>query len=396
MPDEELSKLAETGGLRKNLDAQVKRMLADKKSEAFLQNFPGQWLQVRDVEGISIDERTVLARDSGEDKELLRANEERRALFAKLEQLPEAERQKEFEKLRGQFRNRRRFGPPAVELNGELRRAMRLETEKLFEYIVRDDRPVLDLVDSDYTFLNERLAKHYGIDGVKGPEMRKVELPKDSPRGGVLTQGSVLVVTSNPTRTSPVKRGLFVLDTLLGMPTPPPPADIPQFEESEKAFKDHDPTTREILQVHRENALCRSCHARMDPLGLALENFNALGMWRTTERKQPLDVAGQLVTGEQFTGIKELKQILKTRHKDDFYRCLTEKLMTYALGRGPEYYDVEAVDRVVERLEKEDGHFSALIMGVIESAPFQKVRRPEPPPVPPPAQASTAQPSTAQ
>ena len=396
MPDEELLRLAQRGELRRNMAQQVKRMLADRRAQAFLENFPGQWLQVRDVDGISIDERTVLARDSGEDKDMLRAQEERRALFAKIEQLPEAERQKEFEKIRSQSRNRRRFGPPAVELNGELRRAMRLETEKMFEYIVREDRPVLDLVDSDYTFLNERLARHYGIEGVKGNEVRKVELPKDSPRGGVLTQGAVLVVTSNPTRTSPVKRGLFVLDNMLGTPTPPPPADIPQFEESEKAFKDHDPTTREILQVHRENALCRSCHARMDPLGLALENFNALGMYRTTERKQPLDVGGQLVTGEQFNGIKELKQILKTKRKGDFYRCLTEKMMTYALGRGPEYYDVEAVDRVVERLEKEDGHFSALMMGVIESAPFQKVRKPEPAPVPQPAQASAAQTSTPQ
>jgi hypothetical protein len=397
MPDEELSKLAETGGLRKNLDAQVKRMLADKKSEAFLQNFPGQWLQVRDVEGISIDERSVLARDSGDDKQMQRDQEERRALFAKIEKLPEAERQKEFEKLRGQFRNRRRFGPPAVQLDGELRRAMRRETEMCFEYVVREDRSVLDLIDSDYTFLNEKLAKHYGIDGVKGNEMRKVELPKDSPRGGVLTQGSTLVVTSNPTRTSPVKRGLFVLDNILGLPTPPPPADIPAFEESDKAAGDHAPTTREILQIHRENALCRSCHARMDPLGLALENFNALGMWRESERKQPLDVAGQLVTGEKFNGVRELKQILKTTRKDDFYRCLAEKVMTYALGRGPEYYDVEAVDRVVDRMNQNDGKFSAVVMGVIESAPFQRQRRANPsdekPPAPPAAQAS-AQSST--
>jgi hypothetical protein len=378
MPDEELTKLAEKGELRKNLDAQVKRMLADRKSEAFLQNFPGQWLQVRDVDGISIDERSVLARDSGDDKQMARDQEERRALFAKIEKLPEAERQKEFEKLRGQFRNRRRFGPPAVQLDGELRRAMRRETEMSFEYVVREDRSVLDLIDSDYTFLNEKLAKHYGIDGVKGNEMRKVELPKDSPRGGVLTQGSVLVVTSNPTRTSPVKRGLFVLDNLLGLPTPPPPADIPAFEESDKASNDHAPTTREILQIHRENALCRSCHARMDPLGLALENFNALGMWRETERKQPLDVAGQLVSGEKFTGIRELKQILKTTRKDDFYHCLAEKVLTYALGRGPEYYDVEAIDRIVDRMKQNDGRFSAVVMGVIESAPFQKQRRANP------------------
>ena len=388
MPDQQLFDLAEKGELRRNLRDQVKRMLADKRSEAFLQNFPGQWLQLRDVEGISIDERSVLARDSGEDKEMARQQEERRRLFAEIEKLPEAERQKEFEKIRGQFRNRRRFGPPAVELSGDLRRAMRRETEMLFEHIVRDDRSVLDLIDSDYTFLNERLAKHYGVPGVEGDRMRKVELPKDSPRGGVLTHGSVLVVTSNPTRTSPVKRGLFVLDNLLGTPTPPPPADIPQFEEAEKGF-DHDPTTREILESHRANSLCRSCHARMDPLGLALENFNALGMWRESERKQPLDVGGTLVTGEKFNGIRELKQILKTNRRTDFYTCLTEKVMTYALGRGTEYYDVEAVDQIVKKLEKEEGKFSALIAGVIESAPFQKVRRSEPAPAQPPAQAST-------
>ena len=392
MPDQELIDLAAKGELRKNLQAQVKRLLADRRAEAFLQNFPGQWLQLRDVEGISIDERSVLARDSGDDKEMARQQEERRKLFAEVEMLPEDQRQKEFEKIRERFRNgnRRRFGPPAVELSGDLRRAMRRETEMLFEHIVKDDRSVLDLIDSDYTFLNEKLAKHYGIPGVDGDRMRKVELPKDSPRGGVLTHGSVLVVTSNPTRTSPVKRGLFVLDNLLGTPTPPPPADIPQFEEAEKNLADHDPTTREILESHRANTLCRSCHARMDPLGLALENFNALGMWRDTERKQPLDVAGNLVTGEKFNGIRELKQILKTTRKADFYHCLTEKLMTYALGRGTEYYDVEAIDQIVEKLDREDGRFSALITGVIESAPFQKVRKPESAPVEAPAQASTS------
>lgn len=391
MPDDELMQLASRHELRANLAAQVKRMMADKRSENFIKNFPGQWLQARDVDGISIDERSVLARDSGEDKEMQRQQEERRKQFARLETLPEAERQKEFEKIRAQFRNganRRRFGPPAVELNEELRRAMHRETEMFFEYVVRQDRSVLDFIDSDYTFLNARLAKHYGVAGVEGREMRRVELPKDSPRGGVLTQGSVLVVTSNPTRTSPVKRGLFILDNFLGTPTPPPPGDIPAFEEADKAFKDRDPTTREILQIHRDNALCRSCHARLDPLGLGFENFNALGMWRDTERKQPVDAAGKLVTGETFTGVKELKQILKTTRHTDFYHCLTEKLMTYALGRGLEYYDVEAVDQVVARLEKEDGKFSALIAGVIDSAPFQRKRTAPAAAPPPPAQAA--------
>src|SRR5206468_7065438 len=136
-------------------------------------------------------------------------------------------------------------------------------------------------------------------------------------------------------------RGLFVLDNLLGMPTPPPPADIPPFEEAEKGFKDHDPTTREILQVHRENALCRSCHARMDPIGLAFENFNALGMWRDKERKQPIETGGKLVTGESFESVGELKRLLATKHRLDYFRCVTEKLLTYAIGRGLEYYDAE-------------------------------------------------------
>jgi hypothetical protein len=205
--------------------------------------------------------------------------------------------------------------------------------------------------------------------------MRRVTLPEDHPRGGVLTHGSILIVTSNPTRTSPVKRGWFVLDNLLGAPPPPPPADIPQLEEAEKEFKDRQPTLRETLAAHRDKPLCASCHNRMDPLGLALENFNALGMWREKERGQTIDAAGRLITGETFQDIRELKGVLATRHRQDFYRCLTEKLLTYALGRGLEYYDVHTVDQIVARLEKENGRFSALLMGIVESAPFQKRRR---------------------
>jgi hypothetical protein len=388
MPDDELSGLADRGELRKNLPAQVKRMVADDRAKQFVTNFVGQWLQVRDVDGISIDERSVFARDSGEDRQLQKEQEERRALFAKLEALPEAERQKEFEKIRSQFRRRGRFQPPKVELNGGLRTAMRRESEMLFEHVLKEDKSVLDFVDSDYAFLNEKLAKLYGIDGVKGDEMRRVELPKDSPRGGVLTQAAVLVVTSNPTRTSPVKRGLFVLDNILGTPTPPPPADIPALEESEKGVTDHEPTTREILAIHRGKPLCASCHNRMDPLGLALESFNALGIWRDSERKQPLEVAGTLITGESFTGIRELKKILRNERKGDFYRCLTEKALTYALGRGLDYYDVDSVDRIVARLAGEEGRFSALVMGVVESAPFQKTRLPSPPDAEPAQQAN--------
>jgi hypothetical protein len=344
MPDEELIALAEKGELRKNLPTQVKRMIADPRSNQFVNNFTGQWLEVRDVPGIAINERAVFAREEKEPRPP------------------------------GGRRRRGNFKPPKAELDGGLRRAMARETEMYFAYIMKEDRSVLEMLDSDYTFLNERLAKHYGIPGVEGNEMRKVTLPKDSPRGGMLTQGSVLVVTSNPTRTSPVKRGLFVLDNFLGAPPAPPPPDLPTLEESRKEFKDHEPTLREMLEVHRAKPLCASCHDRMDPLGLAMDNFNALGMWRDQEGGQKIDSTGVLITGEPFKDIRELKNILATRHATDFYRCLTEKVLTYALGRGLEYYDVESVDQIIDRLEKNHGNFSALLDGVIESTPFQKRR----------------------
>ncbi len=237
---------------------------------------------------------------------------------------------------------------------------------------------MIELVDSNYTFLNAALAKHYGIDGVTGDEMRRVELPADSPRGGVLTQATMLAVTSNPNRTSPVKRGLFILENVLGYPAPPPPPpNVPLLEMAETGIHDHRPTVRELQERHRREPLCAACHARMDPLGLALENFNALGMWRDTENKQPIDASGTLLTGEKFDGIRQLKAIIKDQHRLDFYRCLTEKLLTYALGRGLEYYDEYTVDQIVERLDREQGKFSALLMGIIESAPFQKQRRPD-------------------
>ena len=204
--------------------------------------------------------------------------------------------------------------------------------------------------------------------------MRLVKLPGDSPRGGLLTMGAVLVVTSNPTRTSPVKRGIFILDNILGTPALPAPAGVPALEEAEKAFKDREPTLREMLAVHRDNALCRSCHSRMDPLGLGLENFNAMGMWRDKERGQAIEAAGVLATGEEFHDPRELKHVLRSAHATDFYRCLTEKVLTYALGRGMEAADTEAVDRIVEVLRKNGGKFSSLITGVIESAPFQERR----------------------
>jgi hypothetical protein len=274
------------------------------------------------------------------------------------------------------FRNFGNFRGPRTEMTPDLRRAMRQETEKTFDYIIRENRSLLELIDSDYTFLNERLARHYGLTNlnVTGDEMVLVKLPQGSPRGGVITHGSVLAVTSNPTRTSPVKRGLFVLDNLLGTPPPPPPPDIPPLEDAAKKMTDKKLTLRETLALHREQALCASCHNRMDPLGLALDNFNAMGMWRDQERGTVIDATGKLLSGESFTNITELKKILARNHATEFYRTITEKLLIYALGRGLEYYDVATVDAIVERLQKSNGRPSELLAGIIQSAPFQKTR----------------------
>jgi Protein of unknown function (DUF1592)/Protein of unknown function (DUF1588)/Protein of unknown function (DUF1587)/Protein of unknown function (DUF1585)/Protein of unknown function (DUF1595)/Cytochrome C oxidase, cbb3-type, subunit III len=374
MPDAELIVLAGKHKLRDNQRAQVARMLADSRAAEFVRNFVGQWLQARDIESVIINTFAVIARDQVPDPEA----EKRRARFRELNRKPPAEltdaEKKELQTARasffGSFRRFREF-----ELTGDLRRAMRRETEMLFEHVVKQDRPLLELLDSDYTFLNERLAKHYGIEGVKGDAMRLVKLPAANPRGGILTQGTVLAVTSNPDRTSPVKRGLYILDNILGSPPAPPPPNIPPLEDSAKKKNGRAPTVREAMVLHRSQASCAACHARMDPLGLALENFNALGRWRDKERTDPIDASGKLISGESFQGMAELKKILVERHRRDFYRCLTEKLLTYALGRGLEAYDVQAIDTIVDRIEKSDGHASALIAGVIESAPFQKRRR---------------------
>jgi hypothetical protein len=372
-PDDELFRLAREGKLRANQPAQVKRMLADSKSEALIRNFVGQWLQARDIDTVVIDPRAVLQREEKADPEAERLRNRFRELQRHQSDLNEAEK-KELEEVRTKFF--RSFRPPRVDFGGELRGAMRKESEKYFEYIVRNDRPLTELVDSDYTFLNERLARHYGVSGVSGDEMRKVTLPAGSPRGGILGQGTVLAVTSNPTRTSPVKRGLFVLDNILGMPPPPPPPNIPPLEDAAKDVKGHEPTLRETLEMHRAKPLCSSCHNRLDPLGLALDNFNAMGMWREKEHDQTIDVTGKLISGESFTNLIQLKKILVANHQRDFYRCLTEKLLTYALGRGLDYYDVGTVDNIVSQLERQDGHFSALLSGVVDSAPFQKRRNP--------------------
>jgi hypothetical protein len=340
MPDEMLYQLAAMGELRKNLPAQIDRMIRDERSGALVKNFAGQWLQSRDVDNVSINGAAVLERD------LIKVD------------LPE-----------GEF----------FSFLSSLRSAMRSEVEMLFQKLLKNDGSVISLLENDGTFLNEELANHYGVPGVKGEEMRWVKLPPSSPRGGVLTMGSTLAVTSNATRTSPVKRGVFILENILGTPPPPAPPDIPSLEASGKTNDGRDRPLREALAQHREMPLCASCHDRMDPLGLVLENFNAMGSWRDRECGQPIKaVPGKLITGETFVDVKELKHLLVTARRTDYYRCLTEKMLTYALGRGPEPCDITTTDGIVSELEKSDGKFSTLISGIIHSAPFQRRHRTPP------------------
>jgi hypothetical protein len=374
MPDDELFRVAGEGRLRQNLSAQVARMLADKRSDALVHDFTGQWLRGRDIAGAPLDPRSILAREEKSDPERARMRARFEELQDKTERgLTQAE-QSELAGIQADFQQKFKRHP-RVKFDSELRSAMRQETEDVFDYVLRQDRSLLELLDSDYTFLNQRLAAHYDITNVSGDEMRRVTLPPDSPRGGILTEGTMLVVTSNPTRTSPVKRGLFILDNILGTPPPPPPPNIPSLEDAAKGAANHALSLRATLALHRKDALCSSCHNRMDPLGLAFEHFNAMGMWRQSEFGEPIDATGTLTTGESFTSVKELKRILVTKHAKDFYRTLTEKMLTFALGRGLDYNDVETVDQIVARLEAANGRPSALLAGVVESAPFQKCRR---------------------
>ena len=367
MPDDELFRLATAGELRQRLPQQVQRLMSDRRSGEFIHNFVGQWLRTRDVTQIAVDPIVILGHQ--EEYEALRETfrERRRAPFGQKLSPEDEQIRKRFGELRA----------ISDRFNDEMRRAMRRETEMCVEYIVQEDRSLLELLDCDYTFVNDKLATLYDIPNVRGSDMRRVQLPEGSPRGGVLTHASMLWITSNPTRTSPVKRGLFVLENILGMPAPPAPAGVPDLEEAAKKLAGREPPLRELLAAHRESALCASCHSRMDPLGLALENFNALGMWREQEKQQPIDASGKLITGETFHDIRDLKKILRDRHATDFYRCVTEKMLVYALGRGLEETDEHTIDVIVRRLTDSGGKFSSLIQGVIESAPFQKQRNPK-------------------
>jgi hypothetical protein len=321
MPDEELFRHARQRTLRKSgvLEEQVRRMLQDLRSRALTDNFAGQWLQTRNLKGLTPDP----VRFPGFDE--------------------------------------------------KLRTAMQKETELFFESVVREDRSVLDFLDSDYTFLNERLAKHYGISGVKGDDFRKVTLTgaHRAARGGVLTQATVLAVTSNPTRTSPVKRGKWILENVLGTPPPPPPPGVDELKEGKDV--ELKGSLRQRMEQHRADPSCATCHQRMDPLGFGFENFDAVGAWRDKDGKHAIDPSGVLPGGQSFKGPAELKAILKGR-SDAFARCLAEKLLTYALGRGVERSDRCAVDEIARNLAREQYKFSALVIHIVKSDPFQKRR----------------------
>ena len=314
IPDEELLAAAERGELHrpKILEKQVRRMLADPRAGSLVENFAAQWLYLRNLDSFTPDLR----------------------LFP--------------------------------DFDDNLREAFRRETELHFEALLKEDRNVLDLLKADHTFLNERLAKHYGIPNVYGSQFRRVALGPDSQRGGLLRQGSVLTVTSYATRTSPVIRGHWILGNLLGTPPPPPPANVPDLKEN--TVSDSLPM-RARLAEHRANAACASCHNLMDPVGFALENFDAIGRWRVAEDGLPVDASGGFPDGSKFTGVAGLEAGL-LRHPELFVGTMTEKLLTFALGRGIEEHDAPAVRRIVQDAKGAGNRFSSVIIGIVNSTPF--------------------------
>ncbi len=323
MPDQALMATAADGSLLKDdvLAGQTRRMLNDPRSVAFVENFSGQWLQLRALGSVAID----------------------RARFP--------------------------------EYDEQLRAAMATEATLFFGDVLRSDRSVLEFIDCRETFLNGRLAKFYGVPGVEGDEFRRVTLPADSPRGGVLTMGAVLTLTSNTTRTSPVKRGLFVLDQILGAPPPPPPADVPPLEQA--GMTDPNATVRERLAIHVANASCAACHNRLDPLGLAFEHFDAIGHWRDTENGKPIDSSGTLPGGMALNGSADLKRVLLDR-SDQFIEALCAKVLTYALGRGMEPFDRPAVRQIAQRTRSQGDRLTALIESVVLGESFRTCRGREP------------------
>jgi hypothetical protein len=248
-----------------------------------------------------------------------------------------------------------------------LRIAMQQETEKFFHSVVVEDRSVLEFLDADFSFLNERLAKHYGISGISGEAFQRVMLT-DGRRGGVLTHASILTLTSNPTRTSPVKRGKWILENILGTPPPPPPPDVPDLEETKEAIAKG--TLRERMQQHRANPNCATCHERMDTLGFGFENFDAIGGWRSNDGKFTIDASGVLPDGKKFSGPAELKKILKSTKANEFRRCLTEKLLTYALGRGIGPGDRPTVEAISQTVAANGNRMERLVLEIVQSDAF--------------------------
>ena len=264
--------------------------------------------------------------------------------------------------------------PETRDFNDNLRQSFRRETELLFESIMREDRNVVDLLNADYTYVDERLAEHYGIPGVYGSRFRRVTLPDDS-RRGVLGQGSILLVTSVATRTSPVARGKWVLENILGTSAPLPPPNVPALPEDATSAKVV--SVREKMEAHRKNPVCASCHKIMDPIGFSLENFDLTGKWRSTDAGIPIDSSSQMVDGTKLSGPASLRLALLSR-SDVFVSTLTEKLMTYAVGRGLKYYDMPAVRAITRAAGRNDDHFSSIVLGIVKSAPFQmKMKPPE-------------------
>ena len=315
IPDDELLDVVAAGTLHEPavLERQVRRMLADARSRALVTNFASQWLRLRNLAAISPDMR----------------------LFP--------------------------------DFDDNLRQAFRQETELFFESILREDRSAIDLLHANYTFVNERLAKHYGIPHVYGSRFRRVTLDGDRMRGGLLRHASILTVTSYATRTSPVIRGKFVLENILGVPPPPPLPDVPALKDN---TVDGNLSVRKRLAEHRSNATCAACHNLMDPVGLSLEKFDAIGRRRTVEGETPIDASGSLPDGSQFADVHGLEQAL-LKHPEIFVGTLAEKLLTYALGRGVEYYDAPAIREIVRQARPEDFRMSSLILGIVKSTPFQ-------------------------
>ena len=295
------------------LDQQVRRMLADSRSQALVDNFANQWLKLGKLAGV----------------------------------VPDVDAFPDFDE--------------------NLRDAMLQETDLFIGSQLREDRSVMELLTAKYTFVNDRLARHYGIPDIYGNHFRRVTF-SDGMRGGLLSQASVLTVTSYPNRTSPVLRGKWLLANMLGAPPPPPPPDVPALKDAGVDGQPH--SVRERMEAHRQNPVCASCHQRMDPLGFSLENFDALGKWRTVADAAPIDAAASLPDGTQFKGVEGLRSLL-VGHQDDFVRTFTEKLLAYSIGRGVEYYDLPAVRKITRDAATRNYRWSSLVLGIVNSTPFQ-------------------------